>query len=158
MVATSGEILGEDEERAFERDSATDDTRVRTAVAWLEEAVLLTREENRVQVFPSSLRVKSIPEASAKLQRARIAYPYRRQLQSMVEELIAADADEGLSTDELMAATGLPPEKVCGALYDLERLGIASNDTALTAFIHTGVQRASRQRFQGGSNAGTRPD
>ena len=92
--------------------------------------------------------MKSIPEASAKLQRARIAYPYRRQLQSMVEELIAADADEGLSTDELMAATGLPPEGVRGALYDLERLGIASNDTALTAFVHTGVQGASRQRFQ----------
>ena len=31
VVATSGEILGEDEEMAFERDSATDDTRVRTA-------------------------------------------------------------------------------------------------------------------------------
>ena len=52
VVATTGEILGEDEEQAFERDSATNDTRVRTAVAWLEEAKLLTREENRVQVFP----------------------------------------------------------------------------------------------------------
>ena len=31
-------ISGEDEEKAFERDSATDDTRVRTAVAWLEES------------------------------------------------------------------------------------------------------------------------
>ena len=57
VVATAGEILGEDDEKVFERDSATDDTRVRTAIAWLEEAVLLTREENRVQVFPSSLRV-----------------------------------------------------------------------------------------------------
>ena len=57
VEATAGEILGEDEEKAFERDSNTDDTRVRTAVAWLEDAVLLTREENRVQVFPSSLRV-----------------------------------------------------------------------------------------------------
>ena len=52
VVATAGEILSEDEEAAFERDSATDDTRVRTAVAWLEETVLLTREENHVQVFP----------------------------------------------------------------------------------------------------------
>ena len=42
-MATAGEILGEDEDNAFERDSATDDTRVRTAVAWLEEAELLTR-------------------------------------------------------------------------------------------------------------------
>ena len=54
VIATSGEILGEDEDAAFERDSATDDTRVRTAISWLEEAELLTREENRVQVFPSS--------------------------------------------------------------------------------------------------------
>ena len=59
VVATPGEILGEDDDREFERDSATDDTRVRSAVAWLEDAVLLTREENRVQVFPSSLRVAS---------------------------------------------------------------------------------------------------
>ena len=44
-------------EKVFERDSATDDTRVRTAVAWLEEAELLKREENFVQIFPSSLRV-----------------------------------------------------------------------------------------------------
>ena len=63
VAATPGEILGEDEEKAFERDSATDDTRVRTAVAWLEESELLTREENAVQVFPSSLRVSSVEEA-----------------------------------------------------------------------------------------------
>ena len=38
------------------------------------------------------------------------------------------------------------------ALYDLERLGIASNDTVLTAFVHAGVQRASRQRFEQAAN------
>ena len=90
VVATPGEILGEDEEQAFERDSATDDTRVRTAVAWLEEAVLLTREENRVQVFPSSLRVGSIKEAGVKLQRARITDDRRRQLLTISQALIEA--------------------------------------------------------------------
>ena len=64
IEATAGEILGEDDERAFERDSATDDTRVRTAVSWLEESVLLTREENRVQVFPASLQVRSVEEGA----------------------------------------------------------------------------------------------
>ena len=148
VVATPGEILVEDEEHVFERDSATDDTRVRTAVAWLEEAALLTREENRVQVFPSSLRVSSIEEANAKLQRARIADGRRRQLLTVAQSLIDADPDEGISTDELMAVAGLTPEGVRAALYDLERLGIASNDTVLTAFVHSGVQRASRQRFE----------
>ena len=67
VVATPGEILREDEELDWERDSATDDNRVKTAVSWLEDAVLLTREENYVQIFPSSLRVKSLQEAHAKL-------------------------------------------------------------------------------------------
>ena len=148
VVATPGEILGEDEDHSFERDSATDDTRVRTAVAWLEEAVLLTREENQVQVFPSSLRVRSIEEVGSKLKRARISDIYRQQLLTISQALFEADPDEGISTDELMAAAGLTSEGVRAALYDLERLGIASNDTILTAFVHTGVQRASLQRFE----------
>ena len=148
VEATAGEILGEDEDKVFERDSATDDTRVRTAVAWLEEAALLTREENRVQLFPSSLRVSSTDEARAKLEEADIAGRYSRQLLTISETLIEADADEGISTDELMAAAGLTSEGVRGALYDLERLGIASNDTVLTAFVHVGVERASRRRLE----------
>ena len=147
VVATAGEILVEDDEKVFERDSATDDTRVRTAVSWLEETVLLAREENRVQVFPSSLRVSSVEEASARFERRRITEEYRRQLLRIVEALIDADPDEGISTDELMGVSGLSPEGVRGAMFDLERLGIASNDTVLTAFVHTGVTRSSRKRF-----------
>jgi hypothetical protein len=67
VVATAGEILAEEEEGAFVRDSATDDTRVRTAISWLEEAILLSREENQVQVFPSSLRVRSAVSQSSAL-------------------------------------------------------------------------------------------
>ena len=148
VVATSGEILTEDEGNVFERDSATDDTRLRTAVAWLEEAVLLTREENRVQVFPSSLRVGSIGEAQSKLQQKDVAVEYRRQLLKICETLIEADADEGISTDELVAASGLNSEGVRKALHDLEEVGIASDDTALTAFVHVGVERSSRRRFE----------
>ncbi|MCY4590651.1 MAG: RecQ family ATP-dependent DNA helicase [Alphaproteobacteria bacterium] len=148
VVATAGEILGEDEEGAFERDSATDDTRVRTAVAWLEESRLLSREENFVRVFPSSLRVGSIEEAGRRLAGAGITDVYRGQLLRIAATLIGADADEGISTDELMAVSGLGSEAVRHALNDLERVGIASNDTALTAFVHTGVERSSRRRFE----------
>ena len=93
VVATAGEILGEDDEKVFDRDSATDDTRVRTAVAWLEEAELLIREENFVQVFPSSLRVNSAKEAARRLARADIADTYREQLQRIAETLIEAPSD-----------------------------------------------------------------
>ncbi len=114
VIATPGEILREDEERAFERDSATDDTRVRTAVAWLEDAVLLSREENLVQVFPSSMRVATLDEARAKLVQARVTDDRRRQLLAIVGKLIEADADEGISTDELMNTARLTPEEVRG--------------------------------------------
>ena len=148
VVATSGEILREEDEGVFYRDTATDDTRVRTAVAWLEEAVLLSREENRVQVFPSSLRVASLEDARARLERADIAAAHREDLLTICQALFEADADEGISTDELMATSGLTPEGVRKALHDLEGLGIASNDTAITAFVHAGVERASRRRFR----------
>ena len=147
VVATVGEILGEDEDAAFERDSATDDTRVRTAISWLEEAALLTREEDRVQVFPSSLRVGSLEEVRAKLAKATVTTDYRKRLLAITASVIDADPDEGISTDELMTVSGLPAEQVRRALHDLERLGIATNDTVLTAFVHAGVQRASLKRF-----------
>ena len=147
VVATAGEILGEDEEKAFERDSATDDTRVRTAVAWLEESELLTREENVVHVFPSSLRVRSVEEAEERLAGANITRSYRGQLLRIAEALIDAPPDDGVTTDELMEVSGLSPEGVRAALYDLERVGISSNDTALTAFVHAGVERSSHKRL-----------
>ncbi len=147
IVATTGEILIGDEDKSFQQDSATDDTRVRTAVAWLEEAEHLRRDENFVQVFPSSLMIDSVDGAKKCLADSKITDSYRQKLLRIAEALINADADQGLTTDELMCLSGLSPEKVRAALYDLERFGIASNDTALTAFVHNGVERSSRKRF-----------
>ncbi len=148
VVATTGEILTADDENAFEQDSTTDDTRMRTAVAWLEEAALISREENLVQIFPSSLRVNSVEEARNQLTGKDLQPDYRRRLLRITETLIHASADEGVSTDELMGISGLSAEGVRRALYDLERLGIASNDTVLTAFVHAGVERSSRKRLE----------
>ena len=148
VVATPGEILLEDQEKRFERDSATDDTRVRTAVAWLEEAMLVSREENRVRVFPSSLLVASVEEARARLARATIPGAYRLKLLRLVEALFDAPPDRGLSTDELMSTVALTPADLRAALHDLAALGIASNDTVITAFVHAGVARSSRNRLR----------
>ncbi|HVO88288.1 MAG TPA: UvrD-helicase domain-containing protein, partial [Casimicrobiaceae bacterium] len=149
IVATPGEILLEEDDGQFVRDSNTDDTRVRTAVSWLEESELLTRDENAVQIFPSSLRVNTVEEAQRKLAaNTTIVEPYRRQLLDLVTALIDAPADKGLSTDELMGVTGLTTERLRKALYDLAALGIASNDTAVTAFVHVAVERSSQKRLE----------
>ena len=100
-----------------------------------------------MQVFPSSLRVGSVAEAGRKLAKRELRAGYRDQLLAIVKALVEADPDEGISTDELVGVSGLKPEAVRKAMFDLEALGIASNDTALTAFVHVGVQRPSRTRL-----------
>jgi ATP-dependent DNA helicase RecQ len=146
LVVTSGEILEEDEDGKFKRDGNTDDTRVRTAIAWLEEAGLVRREENAVQIFPSSLRVRSMAEAEQLLQELTPAY--RRQCLRLVECLLGAEADEGFSTDELMAAAGFNADLLRETLFLFDRLGIASNDMAMTAFVHVAVEHSSKKRLQ----------
>ena len=148
VIATAGEILTEEEDHTFQRDGATDDTRVRTAVSWLEEAELLNRYENHVKLFPSSLRVQSLDQAKERLQNRRIPPQYQDRLLSITAALIQADPDEGISTDQLMVASRMNSEQVQQALHNLERLGIASNDTALTAFVHAGVRNASLGRLR----------
>ena len=147
FAASVGEILAEDEEHEFRRDSTTDDTRTRTAVMWLEEAQLLSRDENKVRVFASSLRVQSVAEARQKLNNARITDSELRSLIKIVETLIESDPDAGISTDQLMSVTGMDSPGVRRALWRLEQLGVASDDTAITVFVHHGVPNSSRKRL-----------
>ncbi|MBC6408742.1 MAG: RecQ family ATP-dependent DNA helicase [Rhodobacteraceae bacterium] len=142
IVSTAGEILRSEKDREFERDSATDDTRVKTAVSWLEEATLVSREENRVRVFPSSLKVRTIDEAKQRLADADITQEYRKRLLAIVQYLISAPADEGVSTDRLCGASGLTPGALTKAMANLESFGIARNDVAITVFVHVGVAHA----------------
>lgn len=147
VVATAGEIVREEKDLEFLRDTATDDTRVKTAVSWLEEAVLLKREENRIRVFPSCLLVRSLEQAEELIEKANVKDGYRLKLKTLVQSLIAADPDEGLSTDQLCGQAGLSPAQMRKALNDLEVLGIASNDTAITIFVHLGVEDSSQKRL-----------
>ncbi|GAA4230183.1 RecQ family ATP-dependent DNA helicase [Sagittula marina] len=143
IVATSGEIVRSEKDLEFERDSATDDTRVKTAVSWLEEAHLVSREENRVQVFPSSLRVRSVDEAKKRLAEADLTSAHRKQLMAIVAHLVSAPADQGVSTDELCGVAGISPGALPKAMATLETLGISRNDVAMTVFVHVGVAKSS---------------
>ena len=148
VIATAGDILAEDHEHTFQRDSATDDTRARTALAWLEEAQLLSRHDNRTNIFPSSLQVPYI-ETALKTVRAQPNVPlaYQNQLLTIIRRLINANPEEGITTDELSAATGLDTDGIRNAMHDLARLRMVSNDTAITAYLRHAIQDSSQDRF-----------
>lgn len=147
VVATTGEIVREEKDREFIRDDATDDTRVKTAVSWLEESTLVSREENRVQVFHSSLLVRTLTEAEALLAGTQITEAHRQKLLTIVRHVMNAPPDQGITTDELTGVSGLSHRELAKAMADLEVLGIARNDIAVTVAIHVGVENQSRQRM-----------
>ena len=148
VIATSGEILRQDEEHEFLRDTATDDTRVKTAISWLEEATILSRHENEVNIFPASLQVQSMEQAWQRIYNLDSAdHLYKQQLGQIVRRLVNADSAEGITTDELSGVTGLTSEGIRNAMTDLARIGLVSDDTILTAYVHQGVQRPSRERL-----------
>lgn len=147
VIATAGEILLGDEDQDFERDNLTEDTRVGTAVLWLEESSLLERDANVTNIFPSSLRVNSLDEARNILRRRSLSHEKTKQLLEVVRMLLECNSDEGINTDEIIGRVGLTPEATRQTLYELDSLGIVSNDTAITAFVHKGVRNASEARL-----------
>ncbi len=147
VIATPGEIVKEDVDGDFGRERDTEDTRVKIAVSWLEEAVLLKRDENFVRVFPSSLKIRTIDEARTRIDAADTTPAYRTRLLRLVRSLLDTPPDRGISTDELCGESGLTPARLRKALHFLEALGIASNDTAITVFIHLTVEDSSSKRL-----------
>lgn len=137
VVVTSGEILLEIPEKLrIDPDAPDADTKVRIAVAWLEEARLLERHENHTRVFPGSLQVSSLDEAEAVLRKKLGSNTAIEPYLAILSLLIQAGDDEGLSTDELMLATGLDSHKLQSMLRDLDRLKLLSNDTEIGVTLY----------------------
>ena len=151
VVATSGEVLVEDRDGDFARDSATDDDRVRTSIAWLEEAKLARRDENFTSIFPSSVRVKGIVEAQRRIEREGrrrgIREDVRAHMLKVIRRLVDADPDIGVSTDELINECGCSIQQLRYVFSALEDIGVASNDMRITVYVHAGVENASERRL-----------
>jgi ATP-dependent DNA helicase RecQ len=132
VVVTSGEILLEiPDKHGIDPDAADADTKVRIAVAWLEEARLLERQENHTRVFPGSLLVASLEDARALLEKKLGPNTDIEPYISLLAQLFACEDDEGISTDDLMLATGRDSHQVQLMLRDLDRLKLVSNDTEI---------------------------
>ena len=138
VVVTSGEILLEiPDKHRIDPDASDADTKVRIAVSWLEEARLLARHENHTRVFPGSLLIATLDDAKAILQQ-RLAKtgadsaPYER----LLSVLLQASDDQGISTDELMLATGTDARSVQAMLRELNAWKLLSNDTEIGVTLY----------------------
>ncbi|MEC4749423.1 RecQ family ATP-dependent DNA helicase [Methylomicrobium sp. Wu6] len=137
VVVTSGEILLEiPDKHGIDPDAADADTKVRIAVSWLEEARLLERQENHTRVFPGSLQIANLDEARALLEKTLGPNADIEPYITLLSQLFYSEDDEGISTDDLMLATGRGSYEVQRMLRDLDRLKLVSNDTEIGVTLH----------------------
>ena len=149
MVLTSGEILSldPDSELGFDAEGNDTDTRIRTALYWLETAGLIERNENRTQVFSASLKVLSLDDAIKTFDGANLAAEARERYIAVVHYLLNLADDEAISTDEMTQALGINVDECIAALRGLEKLKILSNDLSISCWVRKGVADASRDRL-----------
>jgi ATP-dependent DNA helicase RecQ len=148
IVVTPGEILADDDlDTSIEAENPDADTKIRTAISWLERARFLERNENHTRVFPGSLKVTSLEGVEQRLVRVNLSDDMRRKYLTLVSLLINARDDEGISTDELMVALGEDAGNVIKMLHQLEQMGVLTNDLALTVLLRKGVRDASSDRL-----------
>jgi ATP-dependent DNA helicase RecQ len=137
VVVTSGEILLEiPEKHGIDPDAPDADTKVRIAVAWLEEARLLERRENHTRVFPGSLQVASLDEARALLEKKLPPNADAEPYMTLLAQLFDCGEDEGISTDDLMLATGRDSYEVQRMLLELDHMRLVSNDTEIGVTLY----------------------
>lgn len=148
VVITAGEILQDESvETSFEADDRDAETKVVTAIAWLERGQFLRRDENHTKVFPARLCVTE-EESRKRLENARLPQRRLEEFRAILHFLYSAGADERINTDQLMLLTGQTNEEVAAALRQLEALGLLENDAQLTLYVRHGIAGSSSERLK----------
>ncbi|MGY4493577.1 RecQ family ATP-dependent DNA helicase [Pseudomonas sp. TE3610] len=149
LVITAGEVLLDEQvETSFNADERDAETKVVTAVAWLERGQYLKREENQTQIFPATLSLSQEDAEKRLSQDARLSKRRLSEYLAILRYLYAADADQRVNTDALMQLTSQTSEEVTATLKQLEDMGLLQNDSRLTLYLRYGVVGASSQRLE----------
>ncbi|MGZ8241514.1 MAG: RecQ family ATP-dependent DNA helicase [Methylobacter sp.] len=159
VVLTTGELLMDDEvQTSFDNEDHAADTKVKTAVSWLERAGFIERNENRTQVFQGRPLVKNLDEAKIKIEKLDLSQRQQQRWLAIVEALFNADSDEGFSADELALLGAFTDDKddqkagkinetasqrVIRTLYDMANAGLIQKSLLLTAFLRHKVSNSS---------------
>ncbi|MFZ7111893.1 MAG: RecQ family ATP-dependent DNA helicase, partial [Desulfatiglandales bacterium] len=161
IVITTQELL-RDEELAdlYEKEDRSKETKVRTAVSWLERTDFLERNQNLTQVFQGKPLVKTIEAAEPIIQRLKLPQTTQHLWRGILMVLFNASSDSGLSADdiaeglffsadqlkELERHSGLTPAQlVIYAMHEMASVGLLDKGMMLSAFVCCkGKKAASR--------------
>ncbi|EIC20980.1 ATP-dependent DNA helicase, RecQ family [Thiorhodovibrio frisius] len=157
VVATSAELLRDEQLRLdFDTEGRDADTRVRIAIAWLERAGLVQRDDNRTGVFQGRPAVPSLEAAERKIRGLGLSKAQQARWLAIMELMLNAEPDEGITADDLARLPAFAPEadgtapawdrgetpgqRVLRTLHDMAGAGLLNSGPQLTAFVRHKVK------------------
>jgi ATP-dependent DNA helicase RecQ len=159
VVITTGELLRDDNvDLSFDSDDHNADTKVLTAVSWLERSGFIERNENRTQVFQGRPQVKNLAEAEQKIAALGLSKRQQQRWLAILEALMNAESDEGFSADSLAELGEFAEDaadreqgrrnetagqRVIRTLHDMAEAGLIRKSLLLTAYVRYKVANAS---------------
>lgn len=163
IVITAGELLRDEQvQTGFTTEDQMADTKVKVAVAWLEQAGLVERNQNNTRIFQGRPLVRNLEEAEEKISHLGLPEKQKKRWLAVLQALFNARKDEGLSADELaelpeFKAQGddSPPSRsiagdtrtVLRVLHEMTEAGLIKQGILLNAFVRYKVGDHSRLRF-----------
>ena len=163
VIITAGELLRDEEvQTRFNSDDRMADTKVKTALAWLERAGFVERNQNNTRVFQGLPLVRSLDEAEEKIKPLGLAERQKKRWLAVLAALFNARRDAGMSADELAElpefrekgddAPKSPSiagdtQEVLRVLYAMTEAGLLKQGILMNAFVRYKVGDHSRIRF-----------
>ena len=164
LVITTGEILREEDiETGIAPEERGAETKVRTAIAWLERAGFIQRDENVTTVFQARPLVQTLAEAEQKLAPLHLPAATRELWLAILREVMNASPGDSLTVDRLALLPELAsvarrnggaatPEFVSGqvlkALGSMADARLLKRDTLMSAYVRHKVADHSRLRLE----------
>ena len=155
-VITTGELLSHDAvDTSFQYGDYGVDTKVLTALAWLERSGFIERNENRTQVFQGRPLVNNLEDAEQKIKRLNLSQRQQQRWLAILRELMNAEDDQGFSADNLALLSEFADDeqdkkrqhtasqRVIITLYDMAQAGLIEQSLLLTAHIRFKVANSS---------------
>jgi len=159
VVLTAGDLVRLDVVEV-DPDLSDANTRVRTALAWLEKAGYLQRNENQTKIFQGKPTVRSLEEAAGKIAALNLSQRQQQRWLAIMGALMERDRlNQSFSADELAGHTAFVPmegdvetetetQRVIRTLHDMASQGLLEKRTVLSAYIRYKVQKSSDKQLQ----------
>ncbi len=158
IVLTAGEILRLQSVDINPEEFGDPDTKIRTAIAWLERAGYLERKENDTRVFQGKPLVGNLEEARERMTALDLSKRQQKRWMAILQLLMERNTGRGFSADDIASLTSFgrlkdDPEteteaqRVIRTLDDMSRKGLLAKETMLSAFIRYKTKDSSEVRL-----------